>query len=233
MNDGDADRHHQRHARRARHVRRPAGPAAADLRRPGRDRDRERAAVQRDAGGAGAADRDRRHPEGDRQFAVRRAAGVRGHRGERATGCRSGFRLPYTALRRRRRILPRSRRNDGRPPSASLRAISSDRSTAGSGASIWRAAGRRRTCQSMTDDGATEPDPARAIAISRGARFPQRADRAAARDGEVDRRHHVYAQRGQAVRRAPDRAAADLRRPGRDRDRERAAVQRGAGRTRD
>ena len=39
------------------------------------------AAVQRDAGSAGAADGDRRHPEGDRQFALRRAAGVRGHCG--------------------------------------------------------------------------------------------------------------------------------------------------------
>ena len=56
---------------------------AADLRRSGRDRDRERAAVQRDQGGAGAADRDGRHPEGDRQFAVGRAAGVRRHRPQR------------------------------------------------------------------------------------------------------------------------------------------------------
>ena len=36
--------------------------AAADLRRPGGDRDRERAAVQRDQGSARAADRDRRDP---------------------------------------------------------------------------------------------------------------------------------------------------------------------------
>ena len=36
----------------------------ADLRRPGRDRDRERAAVQRDQGGARAADRDRRGAAG-------------------------------------------------------------------------------------------------------------------------------------------------------------------------
>ena len=35
-----------------------------DVRRPGRDRDRERAPVQRDQGGAGAADRHRRGPEG-------------------------------------------------------------------------------------------------------------------------------------------------------------------------
>ena len=84
--------HHLRHAaaargqgdRRADRVPRPARAlhgrrtgAAAKLRRPGRDRHRECAAVQRDAGGAGAADRDIRHPEGDRELAVRRAAGVR------------------------------------------------------------------------------------------------------------------------------------------------------------
>ena len=60
---------------------------AADLRRPGRDRHRERAAVQRDPGGAGAADRDRRHPEGHRQLAVRCAAGVRGDCRRVPNGC--------------------------------------------------------------------------------------------------------------------------------------------------
>ena len=35
------------------------------------------------AGSAGAADRDRRHPEGHRQFALGRAAGFRGHRDQR------------------------------------------------------------------------------------------------------------------------------------------------------
>ncbi len=39
---------------------------AEDFCGSGRDRDRERPAVQRDAGGAGTADRHRRHPEGDR-----------------------------------------------------------------------------------------------------------------------------------------------------------------------
>ena len=48
------------HARRARRVCAAPHPVAADLCRPGRDRDRECAAVQRDAGSAGAADRDRR-----------------------------------------------------------------------------------------------------------------------------------------------------------------------------
>ena len=46
--------------------------------------------------------------------------------------------------------------------------------------------------------------------------------------GHGDRRHHDSFVRGRSVHRAADRAAADLRRPGRDRDRERAPVQ-GAG----
>ena len=74
-----AARDHRRHAPGARRVR-PRLATAQDLRRPGRDRHPERAAVQRDPGGAGAADRHRRHPEGHRQFAVGRAAGVRGYR---------------------------------------------------------------------------------------------------------------------------------------------------------
>ena len=48
-----------------------------DLRRPGGDRDPERAPVQRDPGGAGAADRDRRGPAGDQRLGGRYAAGVR------------------------------------------------------------------------------------------------------------------------------------------------------------
>ena len=49
----------------------------SDLRRPGGDRDRERAPVQRDQGGARPADRDRRGAAGDQQLGGRHAAGVR------------------------------------------------------------------------------------------------------------------------------------------------------------
>ena len=56
---------------RDRAVPRQADRAAADLRRPGGDRDRERAPVQRDEGGARAADRDQRDPAGDQQLADR------------------------------------------------------------------------------------------------------------------------------------------------------------------
>ena len=54
-------------ARRHRRVRRPGDRARADLCRPGGDRDRERAPVQRDQGGARAADGDGRDPEGDQR----------------------------------------------------------------------------------------------------------------------------------------------------------------------
>ena len=48
-----------------------AGRAAEDLRRPGGDRDRERAPVQRDPGSAGAADGDRRDAAGHQQLGGR------------------------------------------------------------------------------------------------------------------------------------------------------------------
>ena len=98
LRDGTADR-------RDRSVRRPsrapfsdaADRAAADLRRPGGHRDRERAAVQGAGGaqprpdrGARAADRDQRHPARHRQLADRCAAGVRYDCGQRAPAVRCG-----------------------------------------------------------------------------------------------------------------------------------------------
>ena len=58
-------------------ARRQAARPGADLRRPGGDRDRERATVQRDQGGARAADGDRRDPQSHQRVADRHAAGVR------------------------------------------------------------------------------------------------------------------------------------------------------------
>ena len=66
----------------------PPDRAAADLRRPGRDRDRERAAVQRDQGGAGATDRDGRGVARHQRLADGYAAGVRRHRAERSPAVR-------------------------------------------------------------------------------------------------------------------------------------------------
>ena len=58
-----------------------------DLRRPGRDRDRERPPDERDQGGARAADRDGRDPARHQQLADRRAAGLRRDRRQRRDGC--------------------------------------------------------------------------------------------------------------------------------------------------
>ena len=67
-------------ARQGRRVQRQGNRARQVVRRPGRDRHRERAPVQRDEGGARAADGDRRSAEGHQRIADRRAAGVRHHR---------------------------------------------------------------------------------------------------------------------------------------------------------
>ena len=55
------------------------------------------ATVQRDQGGAGAADRYRRHPEGHRQFAVGRAAGIRSNCRQRGKAVRTLQRDDYNA----------------------------------------------------------------------------------------------------------------------------------------
>ena len=117
LREGHADRHDQRHARAKPAVSAITIAAAADLRRPGRDRHRERAAVQRDPGGAGAADRDGRNPQGDRQLAVRRAAGVRSHRRDGEPACRS--RLRRVSLRYEGDDCTRVCRSDESVPTAS------------------------------------------------------------------------------------------------------------------
>ena len=103
---------------------------ASYLCRPGRDRDRERAAVQRDAGGAGAADRDRRHPASHRQLAVRRAAGVRRDREQRQPAARwphgcglSASSMASLILRHLRRRQSGCRRSPAKRVSASDQSI--------------------------------------------------------------------------------------------------------------
>ena len=98
--EGKSDRRDRGGLGRDRADSKGAGRAAQDLRRSGGDRDRERAAVQRDEGSARAADRDRRSAAGDQRVADRRAARVRHHRRARGAADRRRIRngLP---LRRR------------------------------------------------------------------------------------------------------------------------------------
>ena len=88
-----------RHARGLQRARHRAG---AVLRRPGRDRDRERAAVQRDEGGARAADGHRRGAAGDQRLDGRSEAGVRAASWTAASACsarrRSAVCLRATAI---------------------------------------------------------------------------------------------------------------------------------------
>ena len=74
--------------------------ASQDFRRPGGDRHPERAPVQRDQGGAGAADGDRRGAARDQRVADRRAAGAGCRRGARGAALPRG-RQPGLAHRRR------------------------------------------------------------------------------------------------------------------------------------
>ena len=99
----------------ARHrLQRDRDRADEDLRRPGGDRDPERAAVQRDAGVARAADGHLRRAAGDQRIAHRRAAGVRDHC--RARGGVDGRALLPGDAARRRSVAPGqpARRQRGR-----------------------------------------------------------------------------------------------------------------------
>ena len=105
---GDADRRNHPDRDGAAAVHRQADRAGHDLRRPGGDRHRERAAVRRGAGAharaqriAGAADRDLRGAEGHLQLARRAGAGFRGDAGERDPHLRGEVRH-YVPARGRR-----------------------------------------------------------------------------------------------------------------------------------
>ena len=94
----------------ARVVRRPADRPDPLVRRPGGDRHRERAPLQRDPGGARAADRDGRDPARDQRIAGRHPARVPRHRRHGIPALRRRGRLP---------VPPRGRRLPGdvdRPP---------------------------------------------------------------------------------------------------------------------
>ena len=94
-------------------LRRQGHRPAEDLYRTGRHRHRERAAVQRDAGGAGPPDRQRRHPARHQPFAHRRAAGVRCHRHHR--GQAPGLRPRHRPDLQWRHLLAEGAGHSGRP----------------------------------------------------------------------------------------------------------------------
>ena len=201
--------------------------ARADLRRPGRDRDRERAAVQRDQGGARAADRDRRGAAGHQQLADRHRSRCSTRSLERAAAVRGGpsasslaFDGGHDPLRRRQRRTAERRAACAVVPDAARR---------GRRASARPRLRERRS--HIADVARTTPSYPHARTAQRLGGYRAMLGVPMLREGEVDRRD-----RGRS-RTQPglfadkrDRAAQDLRRPGGDRDPERAPVQRDARR---
>ena len=227
LREGSADRRHRRSSAPSPAVHRRADRPAQDLRRPGGDRDRERPAVQGAGGPEQRADRDPRAADGDErdparhlQLADGRPAGVR-------------RRLPRT---------PRGSARRGRQ--ASIRATAtcsgSSRLTdrfhwAERELSVEAGRSRRRPRRPRPEcrprRGYRRPTgetSSRGLTPHEGLGYRTILAMPLIRDGDADRRHHDPA--GEAGR-SPQagRAAQDLRRPGGDRHRERAAVHRAAG----
>ena len=205
--------------------------AAPDLRRPGGHRDREHAPVQRAAGaqprpdrGAGAADRHQRDPARDQPVADRRAARVRDHRARRAATVRG------TSARSSRSTASsmHSRPSQGLSPSrrsAAAQRVSRARPRHGVAARAILDRARSSTSSDVADDAEyAHPRARQPIGGS------ERAGRPDAPARRADRSDHRLARPRSG--RSPSKQIAllaDLRRPGGDRDREHAAVQRAAG----
>ena len=223
-------------ARAARGVQRQGDQPAADLRRPGRDRDRERAAVQRDQGracqgrgaharahrGAGLPDRDQRRAPVHQRVADRRGAGVRGDPGERDAALRQPARPPCSVTTASWCIW--SRRTTGRPRRSRTRAgCIRRRPTRG------MLSGRVIMSGSVQTEEDTLPTRTTTRTAARLGPLAAHDRRAAAQGRRGRRRDHRRLARPGPDAAAADRPAEDLRRPGGDRHRERAPVQRDAG----
>ena len=160
---GSGHRRDRRVPRGAGSVSRKVHRTAADLRRSGRDRHRERAPVQRDEGRARPPDGVRRHSGRDQQLAHRRAARVRGDRAHGAA-----------PPRLRRRILPAHRRQDlraggrRRPGRPSARADRPGRCPGRSCRELPIARDRREIAAAPSGLGRHRPSRTRAADLSSG-----------------------------------------------------------------
>ena len=214
-------------ARGHRRFRRQGNRAGADLRRSGGDRDRERAPVPRNRGGARAADRHLRRAARDQRVAHRRAAGVRHHR-RAGGGIDGGALLPRHPARRRHAARRPARRERGRHHGAAGRlaaAIARQHLDRRARAAPARRRQRRRPARRVRRR--LRAGHEAGLRAGRLSQRPERAD--AARPAADRRRDHRQPCRARPLRRQGNRAAADLRAPGRGGDPERAAVQRDQG----
>ena len=179
---------------------------------PGGHRDRERAPLQRDAGGARAADRDVGCAAGDQRVADRRAAGVRHHRRARG-GADQRALLPRDAARRRHVAAggparrQRSRHRCAARGVAAAPAAEHDDFGARNPRAPRRQRGRPPCAVRRRVRAGHE-------ARLRARRLPQRPVGAASARPAGDRRHHRQPRRDGPLRRQGNGVAADLRAPG-------------------
>ena len=202
-----------------RRLQRQGGRAGPQLCRPGGNRHRERAAVPRNAAGARTPDRQRARAAGHQPLDRRHAAGVRDHPG-----------LLLDAVRRHATDRAADRRG-----AAAADAGRAQRPGARGARALLPATPRRRRLRVCPARGpldalrqrAAGPGHARAAARDRGRDGLRRllaGVRAAALGGPRHRHADRRARAAGALRGRRDRAARQLRRPGGDRDPERAAV---------
>ena len=205
-------------------VHRRPGRAPADLRRPGGDRDRERAPVhragraqQRAAGRARAADRDQRAAQGDRPVHLRSPAGLRDAGRERGPAVcgRASVHLPLRWDASARRGQPQRH-----PGAERVRRAESHRSR-----KAQRYGARRSRAANYPHSRC--PGRPRVHLRGEGGGPPRnRAHGPPAQGRRVARGDQHLPARGEAVHRQSDRPDGDLRRPGGHRHRERAAADR-------
>ena len=173
--------------------------SAPDLRRPGGDRDPERAAVQRDQGGAGAADRDRGGASRHQQFPERPRARLSHDPREHHAALRVADRGAVPVRRgapQRRRVARHDRRIRRNSPTRTTQTQPRNDDPAGGAGAAHGSCGRSALGFHV------HTDAARSL---RTRKRPHRSLRADAEGRHAHRRHHHLAPRSPAVRRAADR----------------------------
>ena len=210
--------------REAGRVQRPPDRSAQDLRRPGGDRDRERAPVQRDQGGARAADGDRGDPQGHQRARLPTCSRC----STRSSRARAAARWPFGRMSARVGDDWYLAAYDvmGDVGDAALEGCFRRRSRSRPRCQLAHARRVQARCQRHAESDPTIFARWREV---RAARISQRLIVPMLREGQAIGVIFVYRAVSRGLSPTSRSTAEDLRRPGGDRDRERAPVQRDQG----